>query len=128
MTYPKPDRSHYTPRFHKTTDNPHLDIGWAEGQLTDGRPYRMEAWCEEGITAVTFFFAVAGLEQLTSADFPDLLEREELLRYATARRSAYAVQVTDPSGNRIWSVNVVIGVEDAIYAGGGPTLKAYGRG
>lgn len=127
MAYPRPDRSNYTPHLRPTAANPHLDIGWAEGQLTDGRPYRMEAWCEEGITSMTFFFAAMGLEHLTSDDFPDLLEREELLRYATERRSAYAVQMTDPSGNRLWSVNVVIGDESALYAGGGPTLRAYGR-
>ena len=128
MHYPKPDRSNYTPNFRKTDEDPQLDIGWAEGHLTDGPPYRLEAWCEDQITSITVFFATAGLEHLTSEDFPDFLEREELVRYLTPRRSAYAMQLTDPKGTRIWSVNVVIGVDDELYAGGGPNLKAYERG
>ena len=128
MSHPAPDRSNYTPNFVKTDDNPQLDIGWAEGRLTDGRPYRMECWCEDQVTAVTYFFAAAGLEGMTNADFPDFLEREELLRYLTPRRSAYAVAMTDAQGTPIWSVNVVIGVDDELYAGGGPRLRPYALG
>ena len=44
--YPRPDRSAFKPNFHKSQDNPALDIGWAEGTLRDGRPLRAECWAE----------------------------------------------------------------------------------
>jgi hypothetical protein len=44
MTAPKPDRSNSPPNLVKTDENPNLDLGWNEGFLTDGRPYRAEYW------------------------------------------------------------------------------------
>jgi hypothetical protein len=127
MEYPKPDRSNYKPNFRKTAENPQLDIGWAEGRLTDGRPYRMEAWCEDQVTMVTFFFASAGLERLTNRELQVLLEQEELLHFTSSRRHASAMQITDAAGAWLWSVSVVIGDEDGLYAGGGPMVQPYGE-
>jgi hypothetical protein len=60
--YPKPDRSDYKPTRTKTAEDHSLDIGWDEGFLTDGRPYRVECWAEEGVTMLTYFFSTRGLE------------------------------------------------------------------
>jgi len=35
--YPKPDRSDQTPNFVKSAENDAIDIGWNEGNLSDGR-------------------------------------------------------------------------------------------
>lgn len=113
--HPKPDRSNHQPNVVKSAENPALDIGWNEGFLSDMRPYRVEAWCEDQVTSLTYFFATGGLEGLTNAQFADLLEREGLLRYLGPRRSAYAMPFTDASGNSLWSVNVVVGNGDETF-------------
>ena len=64
MNYAKPDRSNFTPNFRKTPENPDLDIGWAEGSLSDGRPYRLECWAADQITNITVFVSRLGLEHL----------------------------------------------------------------
>lgn len=116
--YPKPDRSNYVPNFRKTIENDQLDIGWNEGVLSDGRPFRLEAWALDGMTSLTYFFSTLGMEKLSSRDeFADLLEREGLIRYRDpAKRSAYAREIVDGAGNPMWSLNVVIGLEDELYA------------
>lgn len=128
MTAPKPDRSAYRPNFIKTAENPQLDIGWNEGFLTDGRPYRVECWAEDQVTSLTFFFSTSGLEGLTNPQFAELLEREGLVRYRSGgRRSAYAMPLSDPSGNSLWSVNVVIGDDEETFVDDSVSLRSYSR-
>ncbi len=91
MTHPKPDRSDQRPNFRKTEDHPAIDIGWNEGVLSDGRPYRAECWAEEQVTSLAVFFSAAGIKDLTNADALALLEREGLVTYrAGGFRSAAA--------------------------------------
>lgn len=111
-TYPAPDRSNYRPNRVKTAENDQLDIGWNEGTLTDGRPFRVECWCQDQITCLTYFLSREGLEELTREEAADMLEREELLVYKTDDREAYPVKMDDASGQPIWSINVVVGIED----------------
>lgn len=126
--YLKPDRSSYQPSFAKSDDDPHLDIGWNEGFVTGGRPYRVEAWCEDQITALSFFFPAAGIENFSNTDFADLLEKEGLVRYlGSGYRSAFAVPLADASSNNIWSVNVVIGDGDGIVTEASVSLLPYAQ-
>ena len=79
MTHRKPDRSSYIPNRAKTEDNDQLDIGWNEGVLSDGRPYRIELWAQDQITSATIFLSTEGLETYSNAQFAELLERERVI-------------------------------------------------
>jgi len=121
--FPKPDRSNYQPHG-KNSEDPSTDIGWDEGFLSDTRPYRAECWAEDGVTSLTFFFSTAGLETMTDDQFGDFLEREGLLRFIGTRYVA-AMPMTDASGHDMWSVNVVVGDEDAVYVDDNTKLRPY---
>jgi hypothetical protein len=54
--FPRPDRSNLKPNFSKTPENDVLDLGWHEGVLKDGRPYRSEYWCQDQISMLTYYF------------------------------------------------------------------------
>ena len=115
-TYPKPDRSKLIPNFVKTADNDVLDIGWAEGFLSDGHPYRAEYWAQDQIGMVTFFFSIKGMEAHTDAMFQALLVNEDLVEFPNARTHLSASKLLDWSGNPMWSVNVVIDTEEGLFA------------
>ena len=116
MNAPKPDRSNTSPNLVKTAENPVLDLGWNEGFLSDSRPYRVEAWAEDQVSAVTFFLSTAGIENHSNAQFADLLEREQLIAYhPDGRRSAAAMPFTDASGKSVWSVSVVTGDDEETF-------------
>jgi hypothetical protein len=68
MTYPKPDRSSYTPARTKAEGDGMLDIALDEDLLRDGRPFRAEWWIEDGVMSVNFFFSSIGLELLDQLD------------------------------------------------------------
>lgn len=123
--YPRPDRSTFKPNFHKSDENPALDIGWAEGTLKDGRPYRAECWAEDGVTSLTLFFSTIGCESFTDADFAELLEAEGLMQFTGERRYVAAAPLTDSSGNEMWSVNVVVGDDEETFVIDQLQLRAY---
>ena len=122
---PRPERSTFKPNFHKSDENPALDIGWAEGTLKDGRPYRAECWAEDGVTSLTLFFSTIGIEEFTDADFAALLEAEGLMQFTGERRYVAAAPLTDSSGNGMWSVNVVVGDDEETFVIDQLQLRAY---
>ncbi len=126
--YPVPDRSGFTPNFTKTEENDVLDIGWAEGTLSDGRPYRFECWCQDQVTAVTIFLSATGLQDLDDRGVQNLLEKEDLLHFPFPKCYVSSRAFRDPGGNDLLSINVVIGDEEQTYASGGPALHRYPRG
>src|SRR5688572_70832 len=109
--FPKPDRSNYKPNFHKTPDKDSLDIGWNEGVLSDGRPYRAEAWCQDQTNFLTYFFSTSGMEQFMRNQLIELLEREGLVRFVSQQRYVGAGILTDASGNEIFSLTVTLSID-----------------
>lgn len=128
--YPRPDRSTFKPSFRKTAENDDvLDIGWQEGVLSDGRPFRGEYWCQDQVSTITFFLSRMGLENATDADFQQLLETEGLLRFKPGKaRYVIARPFVDSAGNEMWSINVVVGDEDDTFIESGLPIERYEKG
>ena len=123
--YPKPDRSDLVPNFEKKTPEDIVDIGWNEGVFSDGRPYRVESWRQNNATMLTYFFSTKGLEKAGKEELQSLLEEEDLL-YCTSPVQYIAVQkIKDPSGNELWSVNIVAANEGMSYAEDKIELQPY---
>ncbi len=123
--HPVPDRSHKTPNFVKTAENDALDIGRAEGRLSDGRPYRAEYWCRDQVTMLTIFFSALGLEAATDSDLGQLLVSERLIRFGDGPRYVAGARFTDPSGHELWSVNVVVGDDEDLFVEESRPLTSY---
>jgi len=128
IAYPKPDRSTIKPNGSKTAGDGQIDIGWNEGVLSDGRPYRAELWAYDQLTSLTVFFSTVGLEQLTNEAARELLEREKLIRPEpnASYRSAYARPYVDSAGNAMWSVNTVLADEELVHADAPGPFLPYG--
>lgn len=113
VRYPKPDRSDQKRNLTRNADGD-LDIGWAEGVLSDGRPFVVELWSWGGHTFLTYFLSRLGLENATDDHFREMLVQEGLLTFKLLKHPDVAARHwQDPSGNQMWSVNVVVGDEDS---------------
>ena len=88
-----PDRSGITRNTSRTEDSEDIDIGWADGTLSDGRPYRAECWATDQITVLTFFFSTAQIEAYTDAQFIQLLEDEGLIEFFGDSKYDYEVAI-----------------------------------
>ena len=124
--YPKPDRSDHTPNFTKTGDNDVLDIGWNEGVLTDGRPYRAECWAQDQATYLTFFFPSSGIESLDKDECAALLERERLVEWGPERRIFLSLhRMSDSRGTQLWTASAVVGDDDSTFMTRSIPLQKY---
>ncbi|MGH7647741.1 MAG: hypothetical protein ACREND_06460 [Gemmatimonadaceae bacterium] len=112
----------------KTAENDQIDIGWNEGVLSDGRPYRIELWAQDQITSVTVFLSTEGIETYSNHQFFELLEKEHIVWWTPgAKKSAYALPLDDASGNPMWSINVVIGADDGPPVADAVPVLPYSR-
>ena len=123
--YPKPDRSDQIRNFVKSEENEAIDVGWNEGSLSDDRQYHVECWAEDQITMLTFFFSTVGIEKYSEKMLKDLLVEEKLVQFIKNDAPLSTMHITDAGGNELWSVNVVIGTEDELFANDLISLRAY---
>lgn len=95
-----------------TSDTEVCNIGFNEGVLNDGRPYRLEEWESFGITNVTLFISITNLEDKSEEYIKKLLEENEILR--VIEDDIYITDVEDINENTFLSINVPIMDHDKI--------------
>ena len=112
---PAPNRSKQKLNLERDADGV-LDIGWCEGVMSDGRPFRAEMWAQGSVSMLTFFFSSVGLEQLDDKAIGALLEREKMVAFKDgAPKYCTARALQDDSGAPSWSANVVVGDDDNTF-------------
>ena len=100
------------------------EIGWAEGILSDERPYRLECWAENQTTCMTIFISALGIETWSSDQVMQYLLTEKL--YSTTENPFYGSAQTYSYDNDLWwSANIVIGDDDKLYCDSTIPLKSY---
>ena len=110
-----PDRDDGTEWY----DDPEYNIGWDAGLLPENRPYFLECWATCGITMLTYFVSVVGIEDAKDAELIRMLEEAELFRILDPSDSRTEVQKYDVDGDEFFSINIVVGDEDNTYVKGG---------
>ena len=125
--FPAPDRTGQSVKLQKDNDGC-LDLGWCEGVLYDGRPFRAETWVQDQITMVTIFFSAKGIEDVNEAQLSCVMESEGLVAYKEGahRRKNECHIITDSAGNAMWSVNIPVGGEDEVFVARIVPYFAYG--
>ncbi len=127
MSFPQVDRSDLVPNFDGRAGDDVVDVGWAEGQLNDGRTYRLESWSLAGTTGVTVFMADEGLEASGLLEVNALLEVSGVITNH-AQQEIMLHRFVDPSGTSCLSVSYIIANEyDEFLAEAHPPLKQYNR-
>jgi hypothetical protein len=109
-----------------TEENTVVDIGFGEGELSDGRPFRIEYWAEDGICTITYIMSIEGLEGESKESLADMLVSEGLLVFLDHENRYLGVtEMTDASGNRMLWMHTVIGDDEGVYAEGKYPLYPY---
>ena len=67
------------------------------------------------MTCLTFFFSTHGLENWAKAQFADFLEREGVVSYLDGDPKVSAMPLSDASGNDLWSVTLIVGIDSETY-------------
>ena len=106
-------------------DDPEYNIGWNAGVIGENRPFFLECWATCGITMLTYFVSVEGIEEYGEAELLKMLEEARLVKVLDPEHPrTTAVKVNDDHGNEFFSVNIVCGDEKGTYIKGG-SIYAY---
>lgn len=106
-------------------DDPEYNIGWNAGVIGGNRPFFLECWATCGITMLTYFVSVKGIEEYGETELLKMLEEEWLVKVLDPEHPrTTAVKVNDDHGNEFFSVNIVCGDEKGTYIKGG-SIYAY---
>lgn len=101
-------------------DDPEYNIGWNAGVLGGNRPFFLECWATCGITMLTYFVSVKGIEEYGEKELLKMLEEARLVKVLDPEHPrTTAVKVNDDHGNEFFSVNIVCGDENGTYIKGG---------
>ena len=106
MDYPQIDRSNID--FASSSDI--CNIGYHEGTLKDGRPYRLEMWSSNGIDSATIFISNIGLEDKSEVDLVKYIAGEDIIDITDDRSTVNLV--TDIEGNDFYGINLLIDDEN----------------
>ncbi len=133
VRYPRVDRSHYKLNFEKRDSDDHIDLGFAEGIFSDGRPFRAECWAAYQHTFLTFYFSSNDIENMTNKDLKEYLKSEHAVEFLDDKYAASGFtginvdsrKKVDASDREIWEVTVTVGDEDGTYIKRSVSLQRY---
>ena len=112
-----PCRVNYVPSPYEPDEDGVMDVGYKNGVMSDGRPFRLECWRMEEMLMLTVLFSSQGLSAYSRADMPLLLEGEEILRFVgTGKPKLQAAQTTDDVGQNMWALNLMLANNKGTYA------------
>ena len=106
MEYPRIVRDNID--FNSSSDV--CNVGYYEGELRDGRPYRLEMWSSNGIDTATIFISNIGLEDKGEVDLVKYLSGEGIIDLFDDRASVNLI--TDIEDNTFYSINLIINNKD----------------
>ena len=124
--YNAPCRVDYVPSPYEPDEDGVMDVGYKNGVLSDGRPFRLECWRMDEMLMLTVLFSNEGLGAYSRADMPLLLEGEEILRFVgTGKPRLQATQTTDDVGHSMWAINLMLANGQGTYAELTMKLNSY---
>lgn len=121
-----PCRVDYVHSPYEPNEEGVMDVGYKNGVMSDGRPYRLECWRMDELLMLTVLFSNQGLTGYKRADMPLLLEGEEILRFVGAGKPRLqAAQTTDDVGQSMWAINLMLEDNRGTYAELAVQLHSY---
>jgi hypothetical protein len=106
MDYPKIERDNID--FYSNSDV--CNIGYYEGDLRDGRPYRLEVWSNHGLDTATIFISNIGLENKSEVDLVKYISGEGIIEIDDDR--AEVTLIKDINENDFYSINLILNKYD----------------
>ena len=118
--YPFPARRLCTEQSEET------NIEFAQELFTDGRPFHVECWAENGATHLTFFFSNLDIEHYQKADIIRLLNTENAIDLIDNMPCYCGIQtLLDDSNHSMFTATVTIGDENNLFVDSRLPLNAW---
>lgn len=123
--FPVPCRVDYVPSPYEPDEDGVQDVGYLNGQLSDGRAYRLECWRMDDMLMLTVMFSDLCLAGYRREDMSLLLEAEGLVRFSGDSRKLQAARTVDDREQAVWAINLMLANKKGTYAEIVPELNRY---
>lgn len=123
--FPVPCRVDYVPSPYEPDEDGVQDVGYLNGQLSDGRAYRLECWRMDDMLMLTVMFSDLCLAGYKREDMSLLLEAEEIVRFTGDSRKLQATRTEDDREQPVWAINLMLANKKGTYAEIIPELNRY---
>lgn len=123
--FPVPCRVDYVPSPYEPDEDGVQDVGYLNGQLSDGRAYRLECWRMDDMLMLTVMFSDLCLAGYKREDMSLLLEAEEIVRFTSDSRKLQAARTVDDREQAVWAINLMLANKKGTYAEIVPELNRY---
>ena len=123
--FPVPCRVDYVPSPYEPDEDGVQDVGHLNGQLSDGRAYRLECWRMDDMLMLTVMFSDLCLAGYRREDMSLLLEAEGLVRFSGDSRKLQAARTVDDREQAVWAINLMLANKKGTYAEIVPELNRY---
>lgn len=115
--YNAPCRVDYVPSPYEPDEDGVMDVGYKNGVLSDGRPFRLECWRMDDMLMLTVLFSDQGLTGYARGDMSLLLEGEDILQFiGNTKPRLQAARTTDDVGQSMWALNLMLANKKGTYA------------
>ena len=123
--FPVPCRVDYVPSPYEPDEDGVQDVGYLNGQLSDGRAYRLECWRMDDMLMLTVMFSDLCLAGYRREDMSLLLEAEGLVRFSGDSRKLQSARTVDDREQAVWAINLMLANKKGTYAEIVPELNRY---
>ena len=102
------------------------DLGWAEGYLSDKRPFFIERWQEGDNQLATFYFSSERIQDKSVDELVILLLDSQLFTLQKEPIPVDSAEVKDSIGQLLFSLNLVLSDAKECYAQLEVPINDYG--
>ncbi len=123
LDIPLPERGPEDPSFRGIKDNESKKVGYTEGRLKNGYPYRMECAEYKGAKVISFFVSKKGLAGVTGEDIDKYLRYQDLYEAYNSEPEIYTY--IDKSGRDFWRIDILLELEGDIFSSSPVSIEEF---
>lgn len=126
LEIPLPERDPDDISFDGITDSSSKKIGFVEGRLRNGYPFRLECAEYNNAKVISVFVSKIGLLGITGADLDDYLREQELYEVYDTQPAIYTYM--DKKNNEFWRIDVLLESDGNIFSSSPLSIEEFSYG
>lgn len=126
LNIPLPKRSKEDISFDGIEDGETDKVGFTEGRLENGYPYRMECAEYKGSKVISIFVSQVGLMGVTGEDLDAYLRDQEVYEVYDTEPQIYTYK--DQRGNDFWRIDILLEKEGDIFSSSPISIEEFSYG
>ena len=126
LEIPLPQRDPEDISFDGIQDSSSKKIGYVEGRLKNGYPFRLECAQYNGFKVISVFVSTMGLVGVTGEELDEYLREQELYEVYDTKPAIYTY--VDKKNNEFWRIDVLLESDGNIFSSSPLSIEEFSYG